>query len=67
MVRLAAGDHVYNLLWRLEHGGHVMHNAHPKVIVVQIGTNDLTCARFPPGQHSEKEHLRKSAADIVKR
>lgn len=40
-----SGDTTSYLLWRLKHGELPVKH-HPKVIVLQIGTNDLTAARM---------------------
>jgi lysophospholipase L1-like esterase len=39
------GDRTDHLLWRLENG--ILNRLHPKLIVLQIGTNDLTLERSP--------------------
>lgn len=56
----AAGDTTRNLVWRLEHG-EGPERLRPAVVVLQIGTNDLTqpehpLARAAPFAHQGSPH-----------
>ena len=50
------GDQVAHLTWRLQHGE--LPQAHlPKVVVLNIGTNDLGAARADADQHSAEAFI----------